>query len=304
MLEICTNSPLPELEDLRKEFNKYIKSLTDQFPNFSELIAYLRKFDLRALAKILPTVLDDIYAGYSNITEEIGELLEGIKTYQDIITMNGIFQPIVDLLGGVIDDFVPPIPVINIPFTVLLRMDAEKIYEAVKAAMQLGIEFPDVPKPIYIGLENKSKELVFTVKAIIVNYKKVLIETMQEMIKSALEKLEISAILPLLVDVPSIQDVIDLILSFFPEYQTIYEIMINTGKTIEDLLKMTGLMLPTFEPVMIPFFSNFAIEIVERIKQVIDFITSFNILKLLNFCVDTLGQLGFEFPTFCFTIGV
>ena len=304
MLTICTNSPLPELEDLRKEVNKYIKSLVDQFPNFTDLIAYLRKLDLKSLANILPTVLDEIYEGYSNITEEINELIDGIKQYQDIITMNGIFQPIVDLLGGTIDDFVPPIPVINIPFTTLLRMDAEKIYEAVKVAIQLGIEFPDIPKPIYVGLENKSKELVFTVKAIIINYKKVLIETMQEMIKSALEKLEISALLPLLIDVPTIQEVIDLILSFFPEYETIYDIIVNTGKTIEELLEMTGLMLPTFEPTLTPFFSNFAIEIVERIKQVVDFIASFNILKILNFCLDSLKQLGFDFPTFCFTLGV
>lgn len=304
MITICTNTPIPDLEDLREQVNKSISDLVEQFPNFTDLLNQLKSLALEPVAALLPTIRNIIYEGYSNITQEINEIIEGIKHYQDIISMGSIFSALASVIGGAIDDLVPKIPILDIPFTELLAMNADAIYEAVKQALLSGVQFPFIPLPIFEGFTNLTKELVHIVKSVIINYKNILIQAMQDMIKKVLDILEIAASIPALLTVPTAQEIIDLILSFFPDYKSIYEVIKNTGKSIYELLQMTGLPVPNIKEVFINFYSNIAEEFSSRINQVIDFISSLNIKTLIDFINNTLGQLGIEFPTFCFTLEV
>lgn len=304
MITICTNTPIPDLEDLREQVNNSIEDLIDQFPSFNDVIEYLRKLYLEPIAAILPTIRNVIYEGYSNITQEINEIIEGIKHYQDIITMGGIFEGLVGVIGGALDELIPPIPVLGIPFTAVLKMDAEALYEAVKQAILNSVQLPFITLPLFEGFRSLAQELVYTVKTILIGYKNILVETMNGMIKQVLDVLEIAATLPSLLVVPTGKEVIDAILALFPEYKSIVEIIKKTGRTIEELLSMVQPNAPNFKDKFIAFYSNVSTQVSERINQTMDYISSLNFKMLVDFIKNTLGQLGIEFPVFCFTLGV
>lgn len=304
MIEICTNTPVPDLEDLREQVNNSLEDLVEQLPSFKDVIEYLRKLYLEPIAAILPSIRNVIYEGYSNITQEINEIIEGIKHYQDIITMGGIFEGLVGVIGGALDELIPPIPVLGIPFTVVLKMDAEALYEAVKQAILNSVQLPFIALPLFEGFRSLAQELVYTVKTILIGYKNILVETMNGMIKQVLEILEITATLPSLLVIPTGKEVIDAILALFPEYKSIVEITKKTGRTIEELLSMVQPNAPSFKEKFIAFYSNVSTQVSERINQTIDYISSLNFKMLVDFIKNTLGQLGIEFPVFCFTIGV
>ena len=65
----------------------------------------------------------------------------------------------------------------------------------------------------------------------------------------------------------------------------------------------TAIPLPNFpkdfEIKEIAFYSNFEELLVNKFNQIIDNIISINIKIIIDFVENTLGQLGFEFPTFC-----
>ena len=304
MIEICTNTPVPDLEDLREQVNNSLEDLVEQLPSFKDVIEYLRKLYLEPIAAILPTIRNVIYEGYSNITQEINEIVEGIKHYQDIITMGGIFEGLVSVIGGALDELIPPIPVLGIPFTAVLKMDAEALYEAVKQAILNSVQLPFITLPLFEGFRSLAQELVYTVKTILIGYKNILVETMNGMIKQVLDILEITATLPSLLVVPTGKEVIDAILALFPEYKSIVEVVKKTGRTIEELLSMGQPNAPNFKDKFIAFYSNVSTQVSERINQTVDYISSLNFKTLVDFIKNTLGQLGIEFPVFCFTIGV
>lgn len=304
MITICTNTPVPDLEDLREQVNNSLEDLVEQLPPFKDVLEYLRKLYLEPIAAILPTIRNVIYEGYSNITQEINEVVEGIKHYQDIITMGGIFEGLVGVIGGALDELIPPIPVLGIPFTAVLKMDAETLYEAVKQAILNSVQLPFITLPLFEGFRSLAQELVYTVKTILIGYKNILVETMNGMIKQVLDILEITATLPSLLVVPTGKEVIDTILALFPEYKSVVEIVKKTGRTIEELLIMVQPNAPSFKDKFIAFYSNVSTQVSERINQTVDYISSLNFKMLVDFIKNTLGQLGIEFPVFCFTIGV
>lgn len=304
MIEICTNTPVPDLEDLREQVNNSLEDLVEQLPSFKDVIEYLRKLYLEPIAAILPTIRNVIYEGYSNITQEINEIIEGIKHYQDIITMGGIFEGLVGVIGGALDELIPSIPVLGIPFTAVLKMDAEALYEAVKQAILNSVQLPFITFPLFEGFGSLAQELVYTVKTILIGYKNILVETMNGMIKQVLDILEITVTLPSLIVVPTGKEVIDAILALFPEYKSIVEVVKKTGRTIEELLSMVQPNAPNFKDKFIAFYSNVSTQVSERINQTVDYISSLNFKMLVDFIKNTLGQLGIEFPVFCFTIGV
>lgn len=304
MIEICTNTSVPDLEDLREQVNNSLEDLVEQLPSFKDVIDYLRKLYLEPIAAILPTIRNVICEGYSNITQEINEIVEGIKHYQDIITMGGIFEGLVGVIGGALDELIPPIPVLGIPFTAVLKMDAEALYEAVKQAILNSVQLPFITLPLFEGFRSLAQELVYTVKTILIGYKNILLETMNGMIKQVLDILEITATLPSLLVVPTGKEVIDTILALFPEYKSIVEIIKKTGNTVEQLLNMTQPNSPSFKEKFIAFYSNTSTQIAERVNQTVDYISSLNFKMLVDFIKNTLKQLGIEFPVFCFTLGV
>lgn len=304
MITICTNTPVPDLEDLREQVNNSISYLVKQFPNFKDLLNQLKSLALEPVASLLPTIKNIIYEGYSNITQEINEIIEGIKHYQDIITMGGIFEKLVSVIGGVLDELVPPIPILNIPFTTVLRMDANALYEAVRQAILNAINLPFITLPLFEGFRSLAQEIVFTVKTILIGYKNILISTMKDMVGQVLDILEVVATIPSLLVVPTAKEVMDAILNMFPEYKSIVEIIKKTGHTVEQLLNMTQPNSPSFKEKFIDFYSNTSTQIAERVNQTVDYISSLNFKMLVDFIKNTLKQLGIEFPVFCFTLGV
>ena len=299
MFKICTDTPVPNVEDLKKSFQDQLKLIMDQFPNFEDLMVELRKIKTEVLG-ILPTLIDGVYEAYSNILAEINEIIDGIKAAQDLLTYSALIQPLVSVIGGVIDDLVPEIPILGIKFTELLTMDATALYTAVKEALLNGLELPFIKLPLFEGFSSLAQEVVYAVKAIFTSYKTMLVTAVQDMIKQVLDILEIAAFLPTLFTIPTIEDIEKLLLALFPEYTSIVQMVKETGKSITELLAMLAIPTPNFGDVLINFYSNIALEVKERMNQVVDYISGLNLQMLVDFVKDTLGSLGFEFPTICF----
>lgn len=298
MFKICTDSPVPDVEDLKRQFKDQLDELIDQFPNFEDLMNALKEVKTQVTG-ILVTVVDGVYEAYSNILAQINEMIDGLKSTQDTMTFNALIEPLVSVIGGVLDDLVPPIPILNIKFTELLRMDARGIYKAVKEALLNGWDLPFIKLPIYEGFSSLAHEVVFAVKAIFTAYKQMVIDAIVGMIKEVLDILEIVAALPSLFVMPTLEDVENLVLALFPEYKSIVEIVKKTGKTIEELIAMLSVPKPPMKDRLIAFYSNTTLEIKERCNQVVDYISGLNLQMLVDFVKDTLGSLGFEFPTIC-----
>ena len=96
MFKVCIDSPVPDLKDLREDFNKQLQSIQDEIPDFQSYLNTLADIQIPNLLG-LPS---PIFSGYSNIQEEITEVIDAIKYQADTLTMMNIFQPLVSVIGG------------------------------------------------------------------------------------------------------------------------------------------------------------------------------------------------------------
>ena len=142
MFRICTNTPIPDVEDLKQQVQDQLQELMEQFPNFEDLKKALESF--KSPAGLLPTLKDVIYEGYSNIMMEVNEVIDAIKSYQDMLTIQNIMQPLINVIGGTLEDFIPKIPVLNLSLLDLLNFNTNSIYEAVESAIKQNINITDV----------------------------------------------------------------------------------------------------------------------------------------------------------------
>ena len=95
ILKVCTNTPIPDIQDLKDQINSQIDALKEQIPTFDELIEHLSGFKIPDLM----TIKDQIYEGYSNIVQEINEIIDGIKIEADMLSMLNIYHPLIKILG-------------------------------------------------------------------------------------------------------------------------------------------------------------------------------------------------------------
>lgn len=305
MFKICTNTPIPDVEDLKQQVEDQLQELMEQFPNFEDLKKVLENFKSPS-AGVLPTIKEVIYEGYSNIMAEVNEVIDAIKAYQDMLTIENLMKPLVAVIGGIIEDFIPVIPLLNISLIDLLKMDTTKIYDSVENAIKENLRIPFTPEQLLESFRAYSREVVLTVKMVIVGYKDMLINQIKSMIQEVLDILEIAAMIPTLLKVPSVEDLEKILLTLFPEYNSIVEIIKKTGKTVKELVEMvtsaSGLPPVNIKERLISFYSNAELELKERFNQVVDSISSINLKTLVDFVKNTLGQLGFSFPVFCIEV--
>lgn len=298
ILKVCTNTPIPDIQDLKDQINSQIDALKDQIPTFDELIEHLSGFKIPNLM----TIKDQIYEGYSNIVQEINEVIDGIKIEADMLTMLNIYHPLIKILGGVIEDFIPKIPFFNISIIDIMNGKLGDFKKAIMDMIEKGLNIPFVPLPLFESFKNVAKEAQTTLKLIITSYKQMVLDVATDMIKKVLDILEISALIPAMLKPPTLEELKNLVLEAFPEYKSWYELI--TSVSMDKILGVfSAIPLPKFpkdsEEKETSFYSNFEEFLVNKFNQIIDNIISINIKTIIDFVKNTLGQLGFKFPTFC-----
>lgn len=294
MFEICVNSPVPNLKDLRSDFAKQLESVRDTIPEFQDFVESVIEIPLPKLFG-LP---DPIFSGYSNTMQELLEIVDAIKYQADTLTMMNIFKPLVSVIGGSLKDLLPKIPVLNFSIIDIVNGEINGIYDAVILALKNKVKLPFIPLKLFENSSNPAKEALLALKMILVGYKELLITTMQSMIKNVLSILKISAVLPVLPAIPTVDQLKQEVLNYFPEYNSWYEIITNVDVSkIMDVFGLGAFLIP--EELFIPNFSNYEQYLLESFNQIRDHFTTLGLSMLVDFVKNTLGVLGFEFPRIC-----
>lgn len=298
LFKLCTDSPIPDLEDLKKQVNDQIDNIQEEYEDFREFITTLSD---QVKTPIIPTLQEYVYEGYSSVMEEINEFIEGLKNYQDMLSQFNIVKVLADVIGGAIEDLIPKIPVINISIIDILSGNIKALYDAVKQMILDQIQIPFVPLPLCETISNYTKEVVASVKMILTAYKNMITTAITDMVKQVLDILEISATLPLLFTVPTVEELKELLLSLFPDVSSIYELIKKYDiDYIMDMLKnILPFPIPNFTPPTTKFFSSLEEELNQKLNQIADFAGSLNMKTLIDFIKDNLSMLGIEFPTIC-----
>ena len=294
MFEICVNSPVPNLKDLRGDFAKQLESVRDTIPEFQEFVESVIEIPLPKLLG-LP---DPIFSGYSNTMQELLEIVDAIKYQADTLTMMNIFKPLVSVIGGSLKDLLPKIPVLNFSIIDIVNGEINGIYDAVILALKNKVKLPFIHSELFENFSNPAKEALLALKMILVGYKELLITTMQSMIKNVLGILKISAVLPVLPAIPTVDQLKQEVLNYFPEYNSWYEIISNVD--VSKIMGVFGLgALLILEELFIPNFSNYEQYLLESFNQIRDHFTTLGLSMLVDFVKNTLVVLGFEFPRIC-----
>jgi len=298
LFKLCTDSPIPDLEDLKKQINDQIDNIQEDYEDFKEFITTLSE---QVKIPVIPTLQEYIYEGYSSVMEEINEFIEGLKNYQDMLSQFNIVKVLADVIGGAIEDLIPKIPVINISIIDILSGNIKALYDAVKQMILDQIQIPFVPLPLYETISNYTKEVVASVKMILTSYKNMLTTAITDMVKQVLDILEISAILPSLFTAPTVEELKEILLSLFPDVSSIYELIKKYDiDYIMDMLKnILPFPIPSFTSPITKFFSSLEEELNQKLNQIADFAGSLNMKMLIDFIKDNLSMLGIEFPTIC-----
>lgn len=298
LFKLCTDYPIPDLEDLKKQVNDQIDNIQEEYEDFKEFITTLSD---QVKIPVIPTLQEYIYEGYSSVMEEINEFIEGLKNYQDMLSQFNIVKVLADVIGGAIEDLIPKIPVINISIIDILSGNIKALYDGVKQMILDQIQIPFVPLPLYETISNYTKEVVASVKMILTAYKNMLTTAITDMVKKVLDILEISAILPLLFTIPTVDELKELLLSLFPDVSSIYELIKKYD--IDDIMNILKNILPfpipDFTPPITKFFSSLEEELNQKLNQIADFAGSLNMKMIIDFIKDNLSMLGIEFPTIC-----
>ena len=298
LFKLCTDSPIPDLEDLKKQVNDQIDNIQEEYEDFKDFITTLSD---QVNIPIIPTLQEYIYEGYSSVMEEINEFIEELKNYQDMLSQFNIIKVLADVIGGAIEDLIPKIPIINISIIDILSGNIKALYDSVKQIILEQIKIPFVPLPLYETISNYTKEVVASVKMILTAYKNMITTAITDMVKQVLDILEISAILPLLFTVPTIEELKELLLSLFPDVSSMYELIKKYDiDYIMDMLKnILPFPIPNFTPPMTKFFSSLEEELNQKLNQIADFAGSLNMKMVIDFIKDNLSMLGIEFSTIC-----
>ena len=294
MFNICINSPVPNLVDLKRDFLNQLENIKDSVPNFQDFIEKLSGISLPNLLS-LP---DPLFLGYSNIIQELMEVIDAIKYQADTLTMLNIFKPLVSVIGGALEDIIPKIPNLNFSIVDIVNGGIQGLYDAILEALKQGIKLPYLPTNLFESFSNYTKEALLSLKIILVGYKGLLLNTMQDMIKKAMSILDISGFLPTLPKIPSTEELKQMVLAAFPDYTSWYELITNVDVIkIISIFGLGAFLLPEID--FIPNFSNIEQYLMESFNQISDHYSTLGLTMLVDFVENNLGMLGFSFPLFC-----
>ena len=298
MFTITIDSPVPNHLDIKKDLLNQLQVVQDDFPNMDSLLESLGGIELPKLMG-LP---DPIFAGYSNIPQELMEVVDAIKYQVDTITMMNVFTPLVAVIGGSLSDFLPKIPVLDVSIIDIVNGQIGSLHTAIVEALKKGIKLPFLPTELFQSYSNYAKEAMVALKMILVGYKEMLLSTMQSMIKSAMSILKVSGVIPPLPVIPTIDQLKQTALEAYPEYNSWYELTTNVD--VSDIIGSFGLgafVIPEID--FIPNYSNYEVYLMDSLNQIKDQFTTMGLSILVDFVESTLGVLGFSFPSITIQIG-
>lgn len=285
MLTLCASSPLPTFQSL---YDSVVSSLT--FPPIAITIPSL------------PSLKVPIYAGFSNTNLEIVQLIQELQSFQLQTTLMALIQPLVDFLGGAVEDFLPKIPHTDLTLIDLLACNPSHIYDVIAAAIAehgLGI-FPFVPNPMFGSFLIPAIEAVNVVKMIVRGYYIAVLNVITSLISSVTDILVVAG-LPTIPTIPTLSDITDALLAAFPQFNSLSE-LIQSGISVDAIfgtLSFSGFLPLVIPSPLIPNFSSFEMEFQEGLSILYgDFLTA-PLAIIVDFVQDTLGALGFDFPTLC-----
>ena len=292
MFTIQIKTPVPDLKEMRLDFSKQLINIQSDIPDYREYLNTLSDLKIPNLFS-LPTPL---FSGYSNIMQELVEVIDAIKYQADTLTMMNIFQPIASVIGGSLRDMLPKIPVLDISLLDIVGGNIKGMYDAVKSALSKGLSLPFLPTNIFENYSNLEKEALVALKMILVGYKEALLNTMQSMVSSAMSILKISGVLPVLPTVPTIDQLKALALLAFPEYDSWYSLISKVEvPEIIAVLGFSTLVIPDLG--FRPNYSNYEQYLMESLNQIKDGLISQGLKMMVDFVENTLGVIGFSFPT-------
>lgn len=290
-MQICTSTPIPDFNSLYKAAMASMK-----FPPASISIPSL------------PTLMNPIYAGISNINSEIVQLVQELQSYQMMMTFSSFLTPLTSYLGLSLSAILPKIPGTALSLTDLLSMNPSTIYAGISAALaQYGAGiFPFLKTPIFGSLSVPSIEIVTTVKMVIKGYMNTLLGTVFGLINEVTGKLKLPA-MPALPVLPTLAQIEAQIMGAFPGFPSI-SALINSGEaSLNAMLASVEALIPAFPALpalpspLIPNFSSFEHEFNEGLNVLYSSLVAYPMTLIMNFVTSTLSMLGFSFPTICIT---
>lgn len=248
----------------------------------------------------LPGIRNPIYNGFSHPVLELSQLVQELQHYQVSLTMLNIFKPIADFLGGALEELLPKVPGTDLTLLDIIAMKTDRIYDAIQQAIENGFKFPMLPDPIFPDLSIPALDTVATVKAVLRDYPASLLKKIKQLIDIVTGQLALSAIFTI-PPLPTRQDVELAILAAFPTFDRPLDILTEEFSVSKLFMAFT---VPGFPPLILPEplvtgFSSFSLELDEAISIFQADALSSLLQPVIDFCQDTLGQLGFEFPTIC-----
>lgn len=286
MIRLCTDSAVPTLKSL-------VDSIKAQLP-------------MPVPALQIPAILElpvPIYAGLSCYELELQQIIQALQSFQLSTTLLNIVKPLVAVVGGAIEDLLPKIPGLPFHLLDLIEMDGAALYAAVKQAIEEQQEalLALLPLPLFEGLSIPSIEIHTIVKMLKSYCMTLVLNLITGLVSKVTSILKITNSLALL-NIPSLSEIKALILAAFPEYASWSE-LIRSGIEVADLF--AALHLPVLPVLPIPLMSGFRSPEIEFNELLNVFYTEFiasQIAVVVEFVENTLGLLGFDFPTFCITL--
>lgn len=280
---ICSPVPIPS-------FNSLYALIPNPLPSFS--------------IPSLPCLPSPIYANIIHPQLEIINLVHEIQTYQFYTTFLFLFTPIVNFLGLSLSSILPKIPVININLLDLLTLNPSSIYALIGNIPNISLPtFPALPIPIFQNLLIPEIELLNKVKFITTGYMTLLITTISSLIGTVTDQLHLPG-LPTLPTIPSFASLQSLLLAPFSGFSNLLGVL-HSGVSITDLFNITIPGFPALPALPFPLMPNFVspeIYLMETLKIMNAELASYPMTLIVNFCTNTLGSLGFSFPTLCVPI--
>lgn len=250
----------------------------------------------------LPGLRSPIFDGFSHPGLELSNLVQELQQFQLSLTLFNVFKPLADFLGGALEDLLPKIPGTDLTLLDIIAMDSSRIYAAVQAAIDDGFKFLMLPNPIFPDLSIPALETVATVKAIIRSYPAMVVTKIKELVGLVTDALELPG-LPSIPELPTRDAIVKAALEAFPEVEQIIDLL-SDDFSVSDLF--SAFALPGFPPLilpkpLIPGMSAFSLEIEEAMSIFQADALGALVQPIVDFCEDTLGALGFEFPKICIT---
>ena len=197
--------PVPSLPNIT-DFTQQIKT---QIPDIRQSLDQIPTLDLNAIDMLIsfvppfeipPFDLTNI-PGFLNVpiplvnslrnpTQELSAIIQYVQNYQINLSLTAGLSALLDIVGGAIDSIIPPIPVLNIPFTELINGSYDALIAMIKTKLD---DFSALlPSPLLPGIIFPDLEAAVILKMLKTQVQTMLITAIQSLIAPVLDILELS----------------------------------------------------------------------------------------------------------------